>query len=112
MIKKLLVIFFIVSISTNSWSYSECVRPVKNIWTSLANARTVWIIFQDVGSAVFKSESQLTEGQMSRFVSFALSAQATGRNLIVRYPEDDLTCPPTGKARNDIEGFWVQGKKT
>ena len=112
MLKKSIVISFIVLLSSNAWSFSDCIRPVGNIWTSLNSETIVWISFKDGGSPIYVSESLVTEGQMSRFVAFALNAQATEKNLIIRYPEDDLTCPPMGNPRNDMEGFWVQGNGT
>ena len=93
--------------SSISYSYTECIRPIANVWTSLNSDTSVWITFTDGGSPVYKNESQLTEGQMNRLISFALTAQSAGKNLQVRYPEDGLSCPPVGAARNDIEGFWV-----
>ncbi len=94
-------------ISAGASAFTECTRPVDRIWNSLTASSSVWMTFSDGGSAIFKTEAQLTEGQMARFVSYALAAQASGRNLIVRYPENGLQCPPTGAARNDAEGIWI-----
>lgn len=93
--------------SSSCFGYSECVRPVKDIWNNLGSAQSVWITFADGGSAMYKTESQLSAGQMARMTSMALTAQTTGKSLRVRYPEDGLVCPPTGAARNDVQGFWI-----
>ncbi len=93
--------------ASSALAFTQCTRPVNLVWNSLTSSTSVWITFSDGGSAIFKTEAQLTEGQMARFVSFALTAQASDRALIVRYPENGLQCPPTGAARNDAEGIWV-----
>jgi hypothetical protein len=95
-------------LSWNTWAYTECSRPIKDVWTTLDSGTGVWVTFSDGGSAIFKNESDLTSGQMSRFVSFALTAQTANKKLVVRYPEDGLVCPPTGANRNDFQGVWIK----
>jgi len=110
---KSLIHFGVVSflfLSSISFAYTQCERPVNNVWASMTSAQSVWITFSDGGSSIYKRESQITPGQMSRFTSFALTAQTTGKKLIVRYPEDGLSCPPTGSPRNDVEGIWIKGQ--
>jgi len=75
----------------------------------MTDNKTVWVSFSDGGSPIYKSENQLSEGQMNRFVSFALTAQTAGNKLVVRYPENDLQCPPKDSARNDVLGIWIAG---
>lgn len=87
-------------------AYTECTRPVKKIWNSLASNRSVWIVFSDGGGAIWKDAPQVTEEQLGRLFSQALTAHATGRHLIVRYPEDGLTCPPANN-RDDVLGVWL-----
>lgn len=108
--KTLLKIILLSSVmlSSSAYSFTQCTRPVNLIWNSMTGSNAVWVTFSDGGSAIFKTEAQLTEGQMARFVSFALTAQASDRELIVRYPENGLQCPPTGAARNDAEGIWIK----
>lgn len=98
----------LAALPTLSWAYTECDRPITGIWNSTNGSGSVWIKFGDGGSAIYKSEEQLTEGQMSRFVSFALTAQTTGKKLTVRYPDESLTCPPSGDARDDVMGIWIR----
>jgi len=95
--------------STPSFAYTECERPIKNIWNNLTKTPAVWITFSDGGSAISRTEAQITPGQMSRFIAFALTAQTTGKLLIVRYPEDGLICPPKGAKRSDSLGIWIKG---
>jgi len=94
--------------SSNAYSFTECMRPVKSIWIDLKTGANVNITFSDGGSSIRKSESQLTEGQMARFVSVALTAQTTGKKLTIRYPENEMSCPPTGSSRSDVTGFWIK----
>lgn len=109
--RKLLNVFtvLIILMPIYAHAYTECDRPINLVWNSLSGSESVWVTFDDGGSAIFKAESQLTEGQMARFVSYALTAQASDRSLIVRYPEDGLQCPPVGAARNDAQGIWITG---
>ena len=104
--KRLLCVLYICTYMSSSFAYTECKRPVKNIWSSMNSAKSVWVTFADNGSAIYKNESQITSGQMARFVSLAIAAQTTGKKLIVRYPDDNLACPPT-ESRNDFEGVWL-----
>lgn len=109
-----ITILFLFLAPTSAFSFTQCTRPVKDIWTQLLNNGTsdsehVWISFSDGGQPIYKTQSEISEGQMARFFSMALTAQASGKNLVVRYPEDDLTCPPTGEARNDFLGMWIIG---
>lgn len=94
-------------VSANAYSYTECSRPVKDVWINL-NGSNVNVMFSDGGSLIRKDETQLSQSQMARFMAVVLTAQATGKNLKVRYPEDGMTCPPTGSTRNDIDGVWIQ----
>lgn len=93
--------------STQSFAYTECIRTVKNVWTNLSDTETVWVTFQDEGGAVFKTEAQLSDGQMQRFFSLLLTAQSTNQKVSIRYPEDNLVCPAVGDARNDVVGIWL-----
>ena len=104
--KRLLCVLFIWIYMSSSFAYTECKRPVKNIWSSMNSAQSVWVTFAGNGGAIYKTESQVTSGQMARCVSFAITAQTTGKKLFVRYPEDNLACPPT-VSRNDFEGVWL-----
>ena len=103
-----MVTLFTVLVFTNAHSYTECARPVKSIWINLETGASVNITFSDGGSSISKSESQLTEGQMARFVSVALTAQTTGKQLTIRYPENEMSCPPIGSPRRDFTGFWIK----
>lgn len=88
------------------YSHTECKRPVAHIWNSMTKDKSVWVTFHDGGGAIYKSEGQITEGQMNRFVSLAITAQTTGNHLTVRYPQDNLSCPPND-TRSDFEGVWL-----
>lgn len=104
---KLAFVLTVLLVSSSALAFTQCTRPVDLVWNSLTASTSVWITFSDGGSAIFKTEAQLTEGQMARFASYALTAQASDRDLIVRYPENGLQCPPTGSARGDVEGIWI-----
>lgn len=103
-----IALLFIFSFPSASFAYSECARPVGNIWSALNSEQSVWITFPDGGSPIYKKKSQLTSGQMSRFTALALTAQSTGKKLVIRYPEDGLECPSIGSARGDVQGIWIQ----
>lgn len=103
-------IFLCLVLPATCFAYTEFERPVRNIWSSLNSIQNIRITFSDGGSAIYKTESQITPGQMSRFISLALTAQTTKKNIVVRYPEDGLIYPPTGVARNDAEGIWINEK--
>lgn len=105
----LIILLFMLQ-SLTSLAYTECQRGVKKVWTNLSASKGFWVVFDDGGSSIYKEENQLTEGQMSRFVSLALTALTAGKSLIVRYPENDLSCPPTNGDRNDIEGIWLESE--
>ena len=87
--------------------YSECDRPVQHIWTNFELPPQVWVTFSDGGSSIYKNTNLITEDQLNRFASFALTAQTTGKKLRVRYPETGLVCPPQGDARSDTKGIWI-----
>jgi len=107
LINKTAVGMILLIISSNSFAFSECVRDVKKIWSNFGSSTTVYVCFE-TGSCIYKDESNITEGQMARLMSMALTAKTTGKRLQVRYPEDDLVCPPSGaSARNDFIGFWL-----
>jgi hypothetical protein len=103
---KNLLVIFLVFMSASALGHTECTRTPVKVWSALADKTTVWINF-DKGSSIYINESKLTEGQVNRFFSMALTAVTTNRSLTVRYPEDDLQCPPTGEARNDMLGIWL-----
>lgn len=103
----LLAILLFLILPAESFSYTECARPVNKVWTNLISPdfESVWVLFSDGGGAIYKSQSQISTGQMARFFSMALLATSTGKDLIVRYPEDGLSCPPS-ETRNDFMGVW------
>jgi|GEM_PF-4195982 len=112
--KKIVSLFIVVVLlfPVVGFGYSECLRPVKKVWNQTkTNAspdqETVWIAFSDGGSPVYKKREQISEGQMARFYAQALTAITSGKKLLVRYPENGLSCPPVGSARNDILGMWI-----
>lgn len=96
----------VLLVTAGAQAFTQCTRPVNLVWNNLLSS-SIWITFSDGGSAIFKTGSQLSETQLARFASFALTAQASNRELIVRYPENGLQCPPTGASRNDVEGIWI-----
>jgi len=108
-ITGLVVCLSLLTIPCNSFAFSECVREVKSVFSSLSGSTSVWVCFitETPGNCIYKDESQLTDGQMARFLSMALTAKTTGKRLQVRYPEDDLVCPPAGSSRNDFLGMWL-----
>jgi len=61
----------------------------------------------DGGGTISKSTSQVSEAQLARFFTMALTAQTTGKKLRVRYPEDNISCPPPSGNRNDFLGVWL-----
>ena len=109
--KKTFLFLFLILLSFQSSGSTECVRPVDDVWSSLGAVENIFITFSDDGSAIFLNGNDVTEGQINRTFSQVLAAQASGRNLRVRYSEENLVCPPargTG-ARNDIDGIWIEG---
>jgi len=103
---KYVICLLMLIASSSSFAFSECTREVKNVWNKLDSPPSVWVCF-NTGSCIYKSENQLTSGQMERLFSMALTAQTAGLRLRVRYPEDNLVCPPTGDSRNDVLGMWL-----
>jgi len=109
----------LLAISGSSFAFSECVREVKNVFTdfqtvvkdgtgSITSGNEMVYICFTTGSCIFKTIKQLTDGQMARFFSMGLTAKTTGKKLQVRYPEDDVTCPPVSvSARSDVLGMWL-----
>jgi len=97
--------------SSNSFAFGECIRSVTNIWSDMqtrTNGNNAVYVCFETGSCIFKYESQLSDGQMARLVSMALTAKTTGKKLRVRYPEDEIICPPQSVgARNDFSGIWL-----
>lgn len=94
--------------SSNAYSFTECARPVKGVWINLTGTN-INISFADGGSSITKDEAQLTDGQMARLLAVALTAQTTGKKLSIRYPEENVDCPPSaGNARNDVLGLWIK----
>ena len=89
-------------------AFSECVRPIKNLFQSTSSETMFYVTFDDGGSSIFKRDADISAGQMNRLAAMVLMAQSTGRQLTVRYPEDGLACPPTGTARSDFTGAWLK----
>jgi len=105
---KYLLSVLLCTTSLQSFAFSECVREVNKVWSSLTENQSVYVTFSDGGSSISKSEKMITEGQMNRFFSMALAAKVSGKKLRVRYVEDDLQCPPpSGTSRNDALGIWL-----
>lgn len=102
----LAVLFITATAISNAYAYTECTREVHYVWIRMTENQSVHITFKD-GSAIYKHRSQVSEGQLNRLFSMAIAAQASGKKLRVRYPEDALSCPPVGDARNDFEGIWL-----
>ena len=98
-------------LSGNAFSFTECNREVENVWISFTPAESVFVTFKDGHSWIYKDIHTSNEQQKNRFFSQALAAQTAGKILRIRYPEDDLVCPPKGAARHDFEGVWILGGK-
>lgn len=103
-----LVVLFLLVFPSLGFSITECDRPIQKIWSTAESPdnETVWVVFSDGGGAIYKSQSQISTGQMARFFSMVLTASTTGKDLRVRYPEDGLSCPPSTN-RNDFIGVWL-----
>ena len=103
-----IAIIHLLFLSTSAYATTECARPVSNLWNSLSSDKQVWVTFSDGGGAIYKTEGLITAGQMNRFFSQVLAAKTTGNKLVIRYPEDNLSCPPpAGINRNDVKGIWL-----
>lgn len=106
--KMLIVGILAMNVPVDGFAYTECLRTVKGVWIAF-DGTGVNVTFVDGGSSITKTETQLTVGQMSRYISVTLTALTTGRQLSIRYPEDNLICPPVaGPARGDITGMWLK----
>ena len=106
--KILYRIVLLILVSFNAYAYKECTRPVQDVFMGLNSFNVLWVTFSDGGTAVYINETDITAGQMSRLFSAVLTAQTTGKQLIVRYADSGLTCPTSGSARNDIEAVWLK----
>lgn len=110
--KKMMVILCLTLFASKlTFGFTDCDRPVKGVWSSMANNTTssqVWVAFSDGGGAILKSESDVSAGQMNRFMSLVLLAKTSRKKLRVRYPENDLSCPPPHAVhRDDFSGVWL-----
>lgn len=103
-----------------SFSHTECARPVERLFSKLNSngpqSGKIKVAFADGGSSIYvidgrgATTSELNkQRQVDRMVAMVLTAQLTGKEVIIRYTEDNLACPPSaGPARDDIAGIWLK----
>jgi hypothetical protein len=95
--------------SVDAMAYTECTRPVLNIFEQF-DIHMIYVSFSDGGGTINKKEGNVSNGDMARFTAMVLMAQATGRPLTIRYPEDGLACPPPAGTRDDFIGVWLKNQ--
>lgn len=104
---KITVMLSLFLLAFNALALTECLRPVQAVWNDeTAGNDSVYITFSDGGGAVFKFSSQVSAGQFNRMYAMGLLALSTGKQLLVRYPDVNLQCPPAAN-RNDTLGMWI-----
>jgi hypothetical protein len=107
-IKALACVAAVTLCSVDAMAFTECTRPVSGIFEQF-DIHMLFVSFSDQGSSINKKEGNVSSGDMARFTAMVLMAQATGRPLTIRYPEDGMACPPpAGVSRDDFIGVWLK----
>ncbi|WP_144407531.1 hypothetical protein [Gynuella sunshinyii] len=104
---KRVLLLLISILSVNTLAYTECSRSPNKVWLNLTG-NSVWICF-DTGNCVYKTVSgNFTEAHLDRMYATGMAAISAGKNLIIRYPEDNANCSDltSTPSRDDIQGLW------
>jgi hypothetical protein len=93
--------------SMNVHAFTECRLTPHNVWSAL-DGQNIWICFK-AGNCVFKNQSAtITEKHLDRMYAMGMAAVSAGKDLLVRYTEDNLNCSVLGTSHKTdaILGMW------
>ena len=112
--KKILVLILFAFLSNTAFAYTECTfNKVDYVFLKAANGGTddVYIrLVKPTGdfAVIYKNNNTLSQTQINRIYTAALTAFTAGKKLTVRYPEDNLDCSTLSAARNDFIGITIR----
>ncbi|HWW24738.1 MAG TPA: hypothetical protein VNZ85_02455 [Caulobacter sp.] len=82
-------------------AYSECPGKVQRIW--IGDSGSVWIFLQGGPAAALSPSDPNREGALAA----AMSAQATGRTVTLRFSADNVSCSAQ-VSRFDFVGMYLE----
>ncbi|KQZ22899.1 hypothetical protein [Caulobacter sp. Root1472] len=99
--RGILAVLIACAAPASAFAYSECSGKVQRIW--IGDSGSVWIFLQSGPAAALSANDPNREGALAA----AMSAQATGRNVTLRFSADSVSCS-VQVARFDFVGMYLE----
>ena len=96
---KKLIVFILLVLSFNTFSYTECRDKTKSIY--IGDDGALWITFVKGGAAYIKD----SDTDFERTYSLFLAAQMADKDIKVRFKASNVKC--NSSTRSDIRGVWL-----
>lgn len=99
--RGVLAVLIACAVPASALAYSECPGKVQRIW--IGDGGSVWIFLQGGPAAALSANDPNREGALAA----AMSAQATGRTVTLRFSADNVSCSAQ-VTRFDFVGMYLE----